>query len=71
MDERTKLCPINGLSVIVVDQDKHHANSTRSMLCQVNFQGKFLPSVWEMYKPWKKIPNKKIMLYAFFYMCET
>ena len=25
----------------------------------------------EMYNPWKKIPNKKIMLYAFFYMCET
>ncbi|XP_066365638.1 two-component response regulator ORR29-like [Miscanthus floridulus] len=38
MDERTKLCPINGLSVIVVDQDKHHANSARTMLCQVNFQ---------------------------------
>ena len=25
----------------------------------------------EMYKPWKKIPNKKIMLYAFFYICKT
>ncbi|PUZ46686.1 hypothetical protein GQ55_7G101400 [Panicum hallii var. hallii] len=37
MDERAKLCPANGLSVIVVDEDKHHANSTRSMLCTLNY----------------------------------
>ncbi|CAL5034858.1 unnamed protein product [Urochloa decumbens] len=37
MDERTKLSPTAGLSVIVVDEDKHHANSTRSMLCTFNY----------------------------------
>ncbi|CAN6270568.1 unnamed protein product [Urochloa humidicola] len=37
MDERTKLSPTSGLSVIVVDEDKHHANSTRSMLCTFNY----------------------------------
>ncbi|CAL5017583.1 unnamed protein product [Urochloa decumbens] len=37
MDQRTKLSPTAGLSVIVVDEDKHHANSTRSMLCTFNY----------------------------------
>ncbi|CAO1939119.1 unnamed protein product [Urochloa humidicola] len=37
MDERAKLSPTTGLSVIVVDEDKHHANSTRSMLCTFNY----------------------------------
>nr|TKW03767.1 hypothetical protein SEVIR_7G064600v2 [Setaria viridis] len=37
MGKRKKLSPTHGFSVIVVDEDKHHANSTRSMLCTLNY----------------------------------
>ncbi|KAF8780730.1 hypothetical protein HU200_001337 [Digitaria exilis] len=37
MGGRKNLCPTNGFSVIVVDEDKHHANSARSMLCALNY----------------------------------
>ncbi|CAN6234670.1 unnamed protein product [Urochloa humidicola] len=37
MDERTNLSTTVGLSVIIVDEDKCHAYSTRSMLCTFNY----------------------------------
>lgn len=40
MSERTEGRPTDGLSVLVIDEDKHHANSARSMLCKLNFYGK-------------------------------
>ena len=68
MDERAKLCPANGhgLSVIVVDEDKHHENSTRSMLCTLNYHGKFLPFLCAKVEPMEESHAQQMPLDNFF-----
>jgi hypothetical protein len=37
----TVTCPTNGLSVLAIDEDKHHADYITAVLPQYKFHGKF------------------------------